>query len=101
MQRQLKHFFILSIFITFATVQVCYAEDALSRADAAVANILFEYDGSEQFASYSISERGDVNITFAENMPDELYAEIVTKLSSHPDIHSVLAGKGGPSCGFF
>lgn len=75
--------------------------DALDRADAAVAEILFEYDGSQEFATYKISESGDVEILFAVNMPDSLYAEIVTRLGKHKDINSVLAGKGGPSCGFF
>lgn len=96
-QRLLIWIFLFSLFAGPAS----YAEDALSKADAAVANILFEYDGSEQYASYIISEDGDVNITFAENMPDDLYAEIIVKLNNSPDIHSVLAGKGGPNCELF
>ena len=72
--------------------------DELSNADAAVANILFEYDGSEEFATYIIKDDGFVDITFARNMPDKLYGELLSKLNNHPDIKGVLAGRGGPIC---
>ena len=76
-----------------------YAEmDAQSRADEAVAVTLFEYEGSDEFASYRVNEDGFVDIVFAQNMPDKLYAELITKLENHPDIDGVLAGKGGPVC---
>ena len=68
-------------------------------ADAAVANILFEYEEpGYEFASWRVNGRGEVSILFARNMPDELYGEILTRLQDHPDIPSVLSDKGGPSC---
>lgn len=78
-----------------------FAEDALSRADSAVANILFEYEGSEAFASYTVSDSGFVDIVFANNTPNVLYSEILYKLKNHPDIDGVLAGKTGPICSVF
>ena len=75
-----------------------YAEDALSKADSAVANILFDYDGASEFATYVVKEDGFVNITFARNVPEDLYGEILTKLQSHQDIKGVLPDKGGPVC---
>ena len=91
---------VLSLFLAFATSSV-QAEDAEYKADSAVADILFEYDGSEEFASYSINSKGFVDITFAKNMPDEMYSEIMNKLRNHPDIDGVLGGKTGPMCGIF
>jgi hypothetical protein len=76
------------------------ADDALSRANAAVSNILFEYDGDE-FASFSVDDDGYLDITFARNTPDPLYGEILEKLRQHPDIKGVMPGKGGPVCGRF
>jgi SpoVK/Ycf46/Vps4 family AAA+-type ATPase len=73
-------------------------EDAQSKADRAVANLLFEYDGAEEFASYLIRPDGFVDITFASNMPDALYSELLAKLQKHPDINGVIAGKGGYAC---
>lgn len=51
-----------------------FAEDASSKASAAVSGILFEYDGDE-FASYVVRDDGFVDITFARNMPGSLYRE--------------------------
>jgi hypothetical protein len=78
-----------------------FAEGALSRADDAVANILFEYDGADEFASYAVKDRGFIDIIFADNMPNTLYSEILNKLKNQPDIDGVLAGKTGPMCGVF
>ena len=86
------------LFINTANLSIA---DALEKADAAVANILFEYDGSNEFASYRISEDGFVDIVFARNTPDKLYSEILNRLQNHPDIRDVLAGKGGPVCRLF
>lgn len=72
--------------------------DALTRVDAAVANILFDFDGADEFASYRVNEDGFVDIVFARNMPDKVYSELLTRLQNHPDISGVLAGKGGPAC---
>ena len=79
-------------------LSIAQAEDALNRADEAVATILFEYDGSEEFASYRVGENGSVDITFADNTPDVLYGEILQQMKEHPDISWVLSGKSGPSC---
>lgn len=76
------------------------AEDAVSKASAAVSGVLFDYDGDE-FASYAIRDSGFVDITFASNTPDALYGEILNKLQKHPDIKGVLSGKGGPVCSRF
>ncbi|MDP1682782.1 MAG: hypothetical protein Q8L39_13550, partial [Burkholderiales bacterium] len=38
-------------------------EDAQSKADRAVANLLFEYDGAEEFASYLIRPDGLADIS--------------------------------------
>lgn len=73
-------------------------EDAQSKADRAVANLLFEYDGAEEFASYLIRPDGLADISFASNMPDALYSELLAKLQKHPDINGVIAGKGGRAC---
>lgn len=87
------------ILLVFALHFVGLAQaDALSKADAAVANILFEFDGSDQFASYRVSEDGFVDIVFARNMPDKIYSDLLNRLQSHPDISGVLSGKGGPAC---
>lgn len=91
---------ILSIFfmLVFSTVVVA---DELGRADAAVATILFEFDGSEEFATYRANDDGSVDLIFARNTPDALYEKILTRLQTHPDISSVLASKGGPACRLF
>ncbi|MGM0678473.1 MAG: hypothetical protein ACQESY_01220 [Pseudomonadota bacterium] len=82
-------------------MQPVQANDRLQLADEAVANILFDYDGSFEFASYKVDENGFVDITFASNTPASLYSEILDKLESHPAIDGVLSGKGGPSCDLF
>ena len=75
--------------------------DELEKADSAVANLLFEYDGSEEYATYKANEDGSVDLIFARNTPDNLYEDILTKLQNHPHITSVLASKGGPACKAF
>jgi hypothetical protein len=37
-------------------------------------------------------------ISFASNMPDALYSDLLAKLQKHPDINGVIAGKGGRAC---
>jgi hypothetical protein len=75
--------------------------DVLGKADAAVSDILFGYDGSEEYATYRANEDGSVDLVFARNTPDDLYEKILTELQKHPDIRSVLASKGGPACKLF
>ena len=90
----MKKFFVI-LLIVFS----CYVyADEMDKSDAAVANILFEYDGSEEFASYAVKDDGFVDINFASNMPDKLFSEILTKMQNHPDINGVLAGRDGPIC---
>lgn len=72
--------------------------DARSKADAAVADILFDYEGAEEFASYAVRDNGFVDITFARNMPDALYSELLAKLKHDANIPGVLAGKTGRAC---
>ena len=91
-------FMLLAIFMCFS---VATFADELTKADEEVANILFEYDGSEEFATYRANEDGSVDLVFASNTPDALYEEILTKLQNHPHISSVLAGRGGPVCKLF
>ena len=59
-------------------------EDAQSKADRAVANLLFEYEGADEFASYLIRLDGLADISFANNMPDALYSEQLAKLQNIP-----------------
>jgi len=82
----------------FFVLQPLQAEDKLQQADAAVANVLFDYEGSFEFASYKVDKNGFVDIVFARNTPDDLYGDILGRLQNHPDIDGVMAGKGGPTC---
>ena len=91
---------VAALFLSVCAPLPVLAADALYGADAAVADILFEYDGSESFASYAVSEDGFVDITFARNIPDELYGEILQRLKDDQHIAGVLAGKSGPVCAF-
>ena len=77
------------------------ADDVEARAGEAVANIIFDYDGSSEFVSYRVRPDGFVDAVFASNTPGALYDEIVEKLRRDPGIKGVLAGKGGPVCSRF
>ncbi|MDP1681704.1 MAG: hypothetical protein Q8L39_08000 [Burkholderiales bacterium] len=88
----------LTLLGTLSALPAWAEEDAQSKADRAVANLLFEYDGAEEFASYLIRLDGLADISFASNMPDALYSELLSKLQKHPDINGVIAGKGGRAC---
>jgi hypothetical protein len=101
MHRTLPLYLLTLLLFTGLTLATpLHAEDALSKADAAVSNILFDEEADE-FTSYSISQDGFVDITLARNTPDPLYSKILNKLLKHPDIKGVLAGKGGPICSIF
>lgn len=94
--------FLLVILFSIAPLISLQAGERLDKADTAVANVLFEYEEpGYEFASWRVNERGEVNILFARNMPEELYGEILTRLQKHPDIPSVLSSKGGPACGLW
>ena len=76
-----------------------YAEvDKQSKADAAVANILFDYDYGSEFATYRVNEDGFVDIIMARNTPEKFYSEILNRLQNHPDIDGVMPSKSGPAC---
>lgn len=94
--------FFLALFISFgiATTGPAVAEDLESKATDAVTAILFEQE-AEAIASYRISEKGFVDITFARDTPDLIYGVILNKLLHHPDITGVLAGKNGPFCNLY
>lgn len=88
---------ILWITVPMLILTPVLAGDKLSIANAAVANILFEYDGDE-FVTYTVADNGFVEMSFASNTPETLYSEIIGKLKANPDIKGVLAGKTGPGC---
>lgn len=92
-----------SIIIVAATLMLSMnvLADPLSRADAAVSEVLFGFDGSEEYATYRANDDGSVDLVFARNTPDDLYEQILNELQNHPDITSVLASKGGPACSLF
>lgn len=77
------------------------ANEIESKASEAVANVLFDFDGSNEFVSYRVREDGFVDAVFARNTPEALYSEVVEKLRANPDIKGVLAGRGGPVCSRF
>jgi len=89
---------LLTLFLCFFLVSAFAEESPQDKADFAVANILFDYSEGEEFASYRIDEYGYAHITFALNIPDKLYNEILTSMQVHPDIPDVIFDKGGPRC---
>jgi hypothetical protein len=89
---------LLSACLLIAGTVVFADEDRQSRADAAVANILFDYDYGSEFATYRINEDGFVDIIMASNTPSEIYVEILNRMENHPDIDGVLASNSGPAC---
>ncbi len=91
-------FLTLTLFLGSAPV---LASDAEAKAGEAVANVLFDFDGSNEFVSYRVREDGFVDAVFARNTPEALYTEVVEMLRANPDIKGVLAGRGGPTCSRF
>lgn len=92
---------VVALLLSLVGMPQAYAEDARYLADSAVADILFEYDGAETFATYTVNADGFVEISFARNIPDALYSEILGQLQSHENIQGVLAGTSGPACSMF
>jgi hypothetical protein len=92
---------LLTVLLCFLLSTSVLHADELAQADAAVANILFEYDGSEEYATYKTNDDGSVDLMFASNTPEKLYEDILTRLQNHPHISSVLASKSGPICKLF
>ena len=77
------------------------ADDVEARASEAMTNIIFDYDGSNEFISYHIRTDGFIDVVFASNTPEPLYNEIVGKLRADANIKGVLSGRGGPVCSRF
>ena len=98
--RHVPFFFAFFVTAAIALTAPVLAEDLESKATDAVTAILFEHQ-AEEFATYRISDKGNVDIVFARNTPDLIYSVILNKMKHHPDIPSVLAGKGGPNCNLF
>ena len=98
MRTRLVILFTLFISFTIYSSMNFAGEDKQSRADLAVANILFDYDYGSEFASYRVDENGFVDLIMASNTPDEIFSEILTRMQNHPDIDDVLSSKSGPAC---
>ena len=73
--------------------------EALASEDA-LAHILFDHD-ADAFTAYSIRRNGVIDITFARDVPDGLYSEMMGDLRDHPDIRGVRSARTGPACGLF
>lgn len=98
-----KPAFFIAFFVAitlFSPSPVFAEEDAESMATHAVTDIIFD-NVAEGYISYRISSKGEVDLIFARDTPDAVYSDILNKMKKHPDIKSVLAGRGGPSCGLF
>jgi len=65
-----------------------------SRADIAVASILFDTEMSTH-ASYNVRKNGHVEIEFAKSVKLFNYTMVVEKLRNHRDIKSVFAIQSG------
>jgi len=94
----------IPLFLTWALLVAgtpVFADNPEAKASEAVANVLFEFDGSNEFVSYVVRPDGYVDAVFAENTPDALYADVVNKLRAEKNIKGVLAGRGGPTCSRF
>jgi len=90
---------LVTLFISFTLQANDEQNSPQNKADLAVANILFEYSiGEEEYASYRTDDDGYAYVTFAENIPDKLFNQILTTMQEHPDIRDVIFDKGGPSC---
>lgn len=90
----------LVLWLALSAPPLGHAGELRDRADAAVAGILFEYEISE-YSSYRVNDKGFVDITFPRDMPEALYAEVLTRMQDDPAIDGVLSGKGGPGCGLW
>jgi len=90
----MRYFLIIFLLFT-ATV---FADDRQYKADAAVANIIFDYDYGSEFASCSVSEDGFVDLIMARNTSDKTYSEVLARMQNHSVVDGVLVLKSSPSC---
>lgn len=90
------------VFLFILSFGLAYADSKADKAEAAVADILFEY-GLDEFATYNIDEDGSVDITFPNNTPNKIFGEILGALRAHKDIDAdnLMPGRGGPACSMF
>ncbi|WP_019625394.1 hypothetical protein [Thioalkalivibrio sp. ALJT] len=82
-----------------ATTSQANTPAALASEDA-LSQILFDYE-ADAFTAYNMRRNGTVEITFARDVPDGLYSEMVDELRAHPDIRNVRPARTGPACGLF
>lgn len=93
----------ISIFLLMATFfSACVSEDVLTKkemlvqnkADAVVANVLFDNDFNER-ASYNVKKDGSVVIKFDEKVSEKDYTKIVNLLRSNSSVDGVYAEQMG------
>lgn len=80
----------------------CAADNVLTKqeivvqgkADAVVANVLFDNDLNEK-ASYNVSKTGSVTIKFAESVKEKDYTKVVNLLRNNTDVNSVFTEQSG------
>ncbi|MCB1866825.1 MAG: hypothetical protein KDG50_15520 [Chromatiales bacterium] len=70
-----------------------FANEADTRAEAAVSAILFDND-ADTLASFKVTRGGHVDITFSGNMPEDRYNHIMKQLRESADISGVLGSRG-------
>lgn len=98
MRRSFLFCLLFVVSVQFGLIAPASAADAMLQADEAVADILFDYDFDASFATYTVNDSGFVSISFARDMPDEIYSEVLNKLKNTPGIKGVLAGRSLPPC---
>jgi len=70
-----------------------------SKADAVVANMLFDNDLNEK-VSYNVSKTGSVTIKFAESVKEKDYTKVVNLLRRNTAVDGVFAEQSGQEvCG--
>ena len=100
----------LKIFFTYVLATLllgCAADDVLTKkeiaiqgkADAVVANVLFDNDLNEK-ASYNVSKTGSVTIKFSESVKEKDYTKVVNLLRTNTAVDGVFAEQSGQEvCG--
>ncbi|OOC49729.1 hypothetical protein [Thioalkalivibrio versutus] len=92
---------VLALPLTLSGCATTHATTPEARAsEDALSHILFDYD-ADAFTAYNMRRNGRVDITFARDVPDGLYSEMMDELRAHPDIRGVRSARTGPACGLF
>ena len=89
----------LAIALTGCATTHANTPEALASEDA-LSQILFDHE-ADAFTAYNMRRSGRVDITFARDVPDGLYSEMMDDLRAHPDIRGVRSARTGPACGLF